>query len=102
VFRLRLARDLPITRIVAEQVVRDVSNGFERALNRPEFFEVLRQIDALHDLPGSDHDGLLLWTLSVLEYLNGGVWYAVNPAIRLLDKFAPPKPARSRRPAKAS
>lgn len=92
--------DLPITRSVAEQAVREVSNGFERALNRPEFFEVLRQIDALHDLPGSEHDQLLLYSLSVLEYLNGGVWYAVNPAARLLDKFAPPKRTRSRRAAK--
>src|SRR5262249_2367212 len=35
---------LPLTRRVAEQAVRGMSNDFERALNRPEVFEVLRPI----------------------------------------------------------
>jgi hypothetical protein len=89
---------LPVTRRVAEQAVRGMSNDFERALNRPEFFEVLRKIDSLHDLPGSEHDQLLLYNLSVLEYLNGHAWYSVNPAVRALGKFRPPKPTTSRRP----
>jgi len=41
-----------------------MSNDFERALNRPEFFEVLRQIERSHALPGSDYDQLLLYNLS--------------------------------------
>jgi hypothetical protein len=88
---------LPLTRHIAEQAVRGMSNDFERALNRPEFFEVLRQIDQTHDLPGSEHDQLLLYNLSVLEYLDGDAWYAVNPAVRALDKFKAPKRAKSRR-----
>jgi len=65
------AGTLPLTRRITEQAVRGMNNDFERALNRPEFFETLRQIDQSHDLPGSDHDQLLLYNLSVLEYLNG-------------------------------
>ncbi len=74
-----------------------MSNDFERALNRPEFFEVLRQIDRSHVLPGSGHDQLLLYNLSVLEYLNGAAWYAVNPAVRVLEKLTPPRRTRARR-----
>jgi hypothetical protein len=87
---------LPLTRRVAEQAVRGMSNDFERALNRPEFFEVLRQIDRSHALPGSDYDQLLLYNLSVLEYLNGAAWYAVNPAVRVLEKLQPPRRSRAR------
>lgn len=88
---------LPLGRGVVEQAVRGMSNDFERALNRPEFFAVLQQIEQSHALPGSDHDQLLLYNLSVLEYLNGAAWYAVNPAVRALEKFQPPKRSRSRR-----
>src|SRR5262245_27123675 len=70
----------PLSRGIVERAVRGMSNDFERALNRPEFFEILRQIDQSHDLPGSEHDQLLLYNLSALEYLNGDAWYAVNPA----------------------
>ena len=88
---------LPLTRSFAEQAVRGMSNDFERALNRPDFFKVLIEIDRAKALPGSEHDQLLLYNLSVLEYLNGEAWYAVNPAVRTLEKFKPPRPARSRR-----
>ncbi|HEV8713453.1 MAG TPA: hypothetical protein VGX03_11580 [Candidatus Binatia bacterium] len=91
------AGTLPLTRRIIELAVRGMSNDFERALNRPEFFETLRQIDRSHDLPGSEHDQLLLYNLSVLEYLNGDAWYAVNPAVRALEKFKTPKRAKSRR-----
>jgi hypothetical protein len=90
------AGTLPLTRHVAEQAVRGMSNDFERALNHPEFFDVLRRIDRRHELPGSEHDQLLLYNLSVLEYLNGDAWYAVNPAVRVLEKFKPPRRPKSR------
>ncbi len=88
---------MPLTRRVCEQAVRGMSNDFERALNRPEFFDVLRQIEQTHDLPGSEHDQLLLYNLSALEYLNGDAWYAVNPAVRVLEKFKAPRRATARR-----
>jgi hypothetical protein len=88
---------LPLTRQAAEHAVRGMSNDFDRALNRPEFFTVLREIDQTHELPGSDHDQLLLYNLSVPEYLNGKAWYAVNPAVRLLEKFRTPRRTRPRR-----
>src|SRR5213079_802653 len=85
--------DLPVTRSAVEQAVRGMTNDFERALNRPEYFEVLRQIDQTHDLPGSDHDQLLLYNLSALEYEDESPCYAINPAVRMLEKFTSPKRA---------
>jgi energy-coupling factor transporter ATP-binding protein EcfA2 len=37
-----VAGTLPLTRAVVEQAVHGMSNDFERALNRPEFFQTLR------------------------------------------------------------
>ena len=78
---------LPLTHRTIEHAVRGISNDFERALNHPNFFKTLRDIDRTKELPGSDHDQMLLYNLSVLEYLNGEVWYVVNPAVKALEKF---------------
>jgi hypothetical protein len=92
-----IAGALPLTRPVVEQAVRGMSNDFERALNRPDFFKVLREIHQTKALPGSADDQLLLYNLSVLEYLNGEVWYTVNPAVQALEKFKSSKPTKARR-----
>lgn len=81
------AETFPLTDMDVEKAVRDMGNGFERALTKPEYFDVLRSIDEKKDLPGSEHDKMLLQSLSVLEYQNGQVWYSVNPAVRGLRKF---------------
>ena len=82
--------DFPLTHAVVEQAVREVSNSFERALDNPEFYDDLRQIDEAHDLVGITHKQVLLYNFSVLEYLNAEPWYAVNPTVRLLKKFKAP------------
>ncbi|MDG4551825.1 MAG: hypothetical protein P9F19_03050 [Candidatus Contendobacter sp.] len=86
-----VAGALPLTRRVIEQAVMGISNDFERALNHPDFFKTLRDIDRTKELPGSKDDQMLLYNLSVLEYLNGEVWYVVNPAVKALDKFKSPR-----------
>lgn len=78
---------LPITRGVAEEAVQGMRTDFERALNRPEFFSTLRQIDETQDLPGTPDEQVLLYNLSVLEYINGEPCYAVNPVVRTMSKF---------------
>jgi len=79
--------DLPITRLAAEQAVQGVSIDNDRALNRPEYFDILREIDRTHELPGRSEEQVLLFNQLVLEYLNGKAWYAVHPTVKLLDKF---------------
>ena len=85
---------LPLTRAAVEEAVRGMRNDFERSLNKPEFFQVLQQIQQTHSLPGTDHDQLLLYNLSVLEYEDDKPCYSVNPAVRIMEKFkAAKKPA---------
>ena len=91
------AGTLPLNRRVIEQAVRGISNDFERALNHPDFFKTLRDIDRTKELPGSKDDQMLLYNLSVLEYLNGEVWYVVNPAVKALEKFKSPRRATKSR-----
>jgi hypothetical protein len=88
--------ELPVTREAAERAAQGMRNDFDRALT-PELFDVLRQIDQTRTLSGSERDQLLLSILSVLEYLNSDTWYAVNPAVRALERFKPPKRGKSRR-----
>lgn len=97
------AGHLPLTLQVAERAVRGMSTDFERALNAPAYFEVLRSVQKTRALPGSPDDQLLLYNLSILEYLNAAAWYAVNPAILLLEKFGParaPRPKAKRKKAR--
>ena len=86
--------NFPIPRSVAEEVIQGMRTDFERALNRPEFFTILRQVEETQKLPGNADDQLLLYNLSVLEYINGEPCYAVNPVVRTMSKFpAKPKPS---------
>lgn len=92
---------LPIPREVAEEAIQGMRTDFERALNRPEYFDLLRQIDETQVLPGDADDQLLLYNLSVLEYINGAPCYAVNPVVRTMEKFKASKkaPRRTARPS---
>lgn len=78
---------LPVTRTVLEEAIQGMRTAYERALNRPEFFDTLRQIDETQDLPGTADEQVLLYNLSVLEYINGEPCYAVNPIVRTMSKF---------------
>ena len=78
---------MPLTATDIKQAFRDMSNAFDRALAKPAYFDALRTIDVTHELTGGDYDPVLLYNLSVLEYENGEIWYAVNPAVRELAKF---------------
>jgi hypothetical protein len=78
---------LPLSRDIVEQTIRGSSNDYERAIDTFEYFKVLKNIHETKTLTGSTMDKILLNNLSVLEYLNGQVWYSVNPVVRELEKF---------------
>ncbi len=82
--------DLPLSRAVVEQAVNGMRTDFERALNRPEYYRILREVYDTQELPGSLEDQLLMYNTSILEYLNGDVCYAVNPVVQTLRKFITP------------
>lgn len=77
--------DFPITQTAADRAVQGMINDFDRALNNPEMFDVLARTKQTNELAGTEHDQLLLYNLSILEYLDSddSAWYAVNPAVRL-------------------
>ncbi len=81
------AERLPIEFQHAKSAVLEMGNGYERALTKPGLIEAMRQIDKTQQLSGSDHDQMLLHYLYVLKYPNDKVWYALNPAIRELDRL---------------
>ena len=78
---------LPITRAVLEEAIQGMRTDFERALNRSSFFETLRSIDRAQNLPGTEDEQILLYNLSILEYINGEPCYVVNPVVRTMSKF---------------
>ena len=87
---------LPVTQEVAEEAVQGMRTDFERALNRPEFFDTLRKIDETQKLPGTVEEQVLLYNSSVLEYINGETCYAVNPIVRTMSKFKAAGKSKSR------
>ena len=93
---------LPLARSAVEEAVRGMCNDFERSLNKPEFFQVLQQIQQKHSLPGTEHDQLLLYNLSVLEYEDDTPCYSVNPAVRIMEKFKAAKKVAPRSPKSVS
>ena len=94
--------DLPLTYPVAEQSVNGMRTDFERALNRPEYYQILREVYDTQQLPGRPEAQLLMYNMSILEYLNGDACYAVNPVVQTLRKFittpSSPTPAPSNTP----
>lgn len=85
--------DLPLKRGDAEKAVALMRMDFERALNKPEFYNELRKVEETHDLPGGLDDQVLMYNMSILQYINGEDCYVVNPVVRTLHKFlSPPSP----------
>lgn len=94
--------DLPITRLVAEQAITGMRTDFERALNLPDYYGVLKQVEETQALPGSKYDQVLMYNMSILEYLNGEPCYVVNPVVQTLHKFQfPPALSTSEAPDNA-
>jgi len=78
---------LPITQGVLKEAIQGMRTDFERALNRSSFFNTLRFIDRTQHLPGTEDEQILLYNLSILEYINGESCYVVNPLVRTMSKF---------------
>jgi len=84
---------LPITRPIGERAVREMRNAFERALDNPAYFDVLRAVNASHKRPTGPFAELLLYNLSILEYVDDSPCFFVNPAVRLIGDFLSSAPS---------
>lgn len=79
--------DLPITRTAADKAIRKYANALAREVP-DDAWEVLPGFDTpRRDIPKDDLHQLMLFLLFVFEYMNGEIWYEVNPVLRTLERF---------------
>jgi len=79
--------ELPVTREAAEKAVRKYANALLREIP-DEAWPALRVFDApQRDIAKDDLHQQLLFLLYVFEYMNGDIWYEVNPVLRSLERF---------------
>jgi len=78
---------LPITRAAAEKAVSNYAGSLLREV--PDaFWPKLRAFATPQEhVPWDEAHQQMLFLLYVLEYMNGRVWYEVNPVIRTLPRF---------------
>jgi hypothetical protein len=79
--------DLPITREAAEKAVRKYGNTLLREV--PDLaWDALPKFDRpQRDIPKDDLHQQMLFLLFVFEYMNGEMWYEINPILRTLERF---------------
>jgi len=81
--------ELPITRKAAEKAVRKYANALLREVP-DEAWDALPKFDQpQRDITKDDLHQQMLFLLFVFEYMNGEMWYEVNPVLRTLDRFRP-------------
>jgi hypothetical protein len=78
---------LPITRQAADKAIRKYGNALRREVPDAAW-EQLPQFDAPQsDIPKDDLHQMMLFLLFLFEYMNGAIWYEVNPVLRTLERF---------------
>jgi len=78
---------LPITRAAAEKAIRKYSNALLREVPDAAW-EALRKFDhPQRDIPKDDLHQQMLFLLFVFEYMNGEMWYEVNPVLRTVERY---------------
>ena len=78
---------LPITRATADKAIRKYANALAREVPDAAW-EALRAFDEPRgDIPKDDLHQQMLFLLFVFEYMNGELWYEVNPVLRTLERF---------------
>jgi hypothetical protein len=79
--------ELPITRRAADKAVRKYANALQREVPDAAW-PVLPAFDQPQpDIPKDDLHQQMLFLLFVFEYMNGEMWYEVNPVLRTLERF---------------
>lgn len=79
--------DLPIARKAAEKAVRKYGNALLREVPDAAWNVLPKFDEPQRDIPKDDLHQQMLFLLFVFEYMNGELWYEVNPALRTLERF---------------
>ena len=79
--------DLPITRRAAEKAVKRYAQSLTREVP-DDAWPALRPFDTpQRDIPKDELHQQMLFLLYVFEYMNGEMWYEVNPVLRTVPRF---------------
>ena len=79
--------DLPITRKAAEKAVKRYAQSLTREVP-DDAWPALRPFDTpQRDIPKDELHKQMLFLLYVFEYMNGEMWYEVNPVLRTVPRF---------------
>ena len=79
--------DLPITRKAAEKAVKRYAQSLTREVP-DDAWPALRPFDTpQRDIPKDELHQQMLFLLYVFEYMNGEMWYEVNPVLRTVPRF---------------
>ncbi|EXJ15726.1 hypothetical protein [Imhoffiella purpurea] len=81
---------LPITRPIAQKAIRKYANALRREVPDDAWATLPRFDRPQRDIPKDDLHQQLLFLLFVFEYMNGDIWYEVNPVLRTLERFRQP------------
>ena len=77
---------IPIGQIIAERAFLRLINEYGRMVP-DEHFNLLAEVARNKKVRNDSRHQAMLYSLSVLEYMNGTRWYDVHPAIRELSDF---------------
>jgi hypothetical protein len=78
---------LPITREAAERAVKRYGNSLLREVPDDAWAALRAFTEPSEEIPKDDLHQQMLFLLYVFEYMNGDLWYEVNPVFRTLDRF---------------
>ncbi|WP_156427922.1 hypothetical protein [Thiohalocapsa sp. ML1] len=81
--------DLPITRTAAEKAVRKYANALLREVPDADWDKLAVFATPQRDIPKDEPHQQMLFLLFVFEYMDGDIWYEINPVLRTLERFRP-------------
>jgi hypothetical protein len=81
--------DLPITRMAAEKAVRKYANALLREVPDADWDKLAVFATPQRDIPKDEPHQQMLFLLFVFEYMDGDIWYEINPVLRTLERFRP-------------
>ena len=64
-----------------ERVVTDIRNDYIRILNK-EDIKILKEVERTKEKTDKERFQDLLFSLAILEYENGEIWYDIHPTIK--------------------
>lgn len=79
--------DLPITRPAADKSLRKYANALLREVPDAAWDKLADFDQPQPDIPKDELHQEMLFLLFVFEYMNGDIWYEVNPVLRTLERF---------------